>query len=118
MEDTVGSHRSDQDLSESLEILGEALGTLRTATEWILERTGTAPGDVLAGACAYLELLAMNVGGWLMVRRAVLARGNESGTRSAVESNFYATEILARAPGLIRPITAGAQRLEGALHRD
>jgi alkylation response protein AidB-like acyl-CoA dehydrogenase len=115
MANTVASNASDQDLVESVEILAEALVSLRTATDWILQRVVTAPSDALAGACAYLDLLGIALGGWLMVRRAVLARGTDSAARSASESSFYATEILARAPGLIRPITGGAHRLEGML---
>jgi hypothetical protein len=115
MANTVASNASDQDLLESVEVLTEALVSLRTATDWMLQRMVTAPSDALAGACAYLDLFGIALGGWLMVRRSVLARGTDSAARSTSESSFYATEILTRAPGLILPITAGARRLEGML---
>jgi 3-(methylthio)propanoyl-CoA dehydrogenase len=112
---TVGSHAGDQDLADSIEILGETLVALRSATDWILQRSVTAPNDVLAGASAYLELLGTVLGGWLMIRRTILARGTESAEQAASENAFYASEILARAPGLVRPITAGADRLGAKL---
>jgi 3-(methylthio)propanoyl-CoA dehydrogenase len=115
MGETVAAHTGDQDLVDSVEILGEVLLSLRTATDWLLERSASAPNAVLAGASAYLELLGTTLGGWLMIRRALLARGTDSAAQAASENSFYAIEILARATGLVRPITGGADRLGGTV---
>jgi alkylation response protein AidB-like acyl-CoA dehydrogenase len=115
MAETLTSHRGEQDLAESLEILAEALGIVRTATDWMLDRVVAERTDALAGASSYLELLGVTLGGWLMLRRTVLTRGTDLAAASVAENRFYATEILSRAPGLIRPITAGARRMSGLL---
>jgi hypothetical protein len=113
--ETVRLHQTDPDFAESLQILTEALDILNAATDWVLERVIAARDDVLAGASTYLDLLGIVLGGWLMLRRSLIARGTDHAEKLAAESRFYAIEILARAPGLIRPITGGANRLDGAL---
>jgi alkylation response protein AidB-like acyl-CoA dehydrogenase len=108
---TLASQRGSDIPLESFAILGEVVGALKIATDWILERNESAPSDALAGASAYLELLALAVAGWLMIRRATLSRVDGSG--AAEECEFFATEVLTRGPGLLRSITAGASRLDG-----
>ena len=50
--------------------LGVALGALREATAWIVERGGAASVDVLAGATAYLDLAGSVAAGHLLVSQA------------------------------------------------
>jgi alkylation response protein AidB-like acyl-CoA dehydrogenase len=107
--------RSYPEFDETFEIQDEALSNLRMATDWILERATSAPNDALAGASAYLELFGAVLGGWLMVRRAVLARGTAAADRSASEARYYGTEILAPTCGLTTRIMGGADRLGGAV---
>jgi alkylation response protein AidB-like acyl-CoA dehydrogenase len=103
----------DDPLAETLEVLASVLGVLEPTTEWVLARLATAPEDAVAGATAYLELLGTTLGGWLLARRARLALDGDGldAARAVAESNFFATEVLARATGLARPVTAGAARV-------
>ena len=108
-----GGAAASPDLPESYAILADAVAVLQTVTEQLLVRVERAPEDALAGATTYLELMGLTVGGWLMLRRA--ERGATSGLKAAAEiaaeSEFFATEFVARTGGLSRPILAGAGRL-------
>jgi alkylation response protein AidB-like acyl-CoA dehydrogenase len=99
-------------LDVSRAVLSEAHGVLGNATGWMLSNLHSHTDDVLAGATSYLELAGITLGGWLMVERAVHAARVGSGDRAISECNFFATETVARATGLLRPITSGAHRLE------
>lgn len=101
-------------LSETYAALADVLVTLTLSTEWMIEKVANSPADALAGATAYLELFGVTVGGWLMARRAQIAatRNHPELVRVEAESNFFASEIVRRAQGLSRPITAGAARLD------
>jgi len=116
-------------LDASHDCLADAVAVLADATDQLLKRS---PEDALAGATAYLELFGLTLGGWLMLRRAqraiaaagagVAAAGTGVAAAgagaagsvevAALESEFFATEHTARAAGLVRPILAGAQRLD------
>jgi hypothetical protein len=95
--------------------LADAAAVLETTTEEMLRRIGTRPEDVLAGTTSYLELLGVVLGGWLMIQRDEHARAVDSviASRALMESEFFASEHLARAGGLVGPILAGASRLAG-----
>ena len=110
-----GGSVTSLDLPESYPILADAVAVLTTVTQELLLRIDGAPEDVLAGATSYLELMGLTVGGWLMLRRAerAAASGLTTAARVAGESEFFATEFVARAGGLQRPILAGAGRLSG-----
>ncbi len=112
--DVVARPVADDDpLAETLEVLTDVLAVLEATTEWVLARLQTEPEDAVAGATSYLELLGATLGGWLLARRARLAldTGSPGGSRAVAESNFFATEVLARATGLARPATSGARHL-------
>jgi alkylation response protein AidB-like acyl-CoA dehydrogenase len=108
-------------LGPTIEALGEAHEVLSSTTAWLIGRAAERPDDALAGATAYLELLGVTLGGWLLGRRAQCAGGREvDGGRApattaaavaAAESNFYAARQLGRATGLRRAVTAGAASL-------
>ncbi|HLX77301.1 MAG TPA: acyl-CoA dehydrogenase [Acidimicrobiales bacterium] len=104
---------ADKALLDTFSALEEAVTVLESTTRWIEERLPLSPNDVLAGATTYLELAGITLGGWLMARRALLAGASEGETATRVvgESNFFATEFVGRAAGLVRPITSGADRL-------
>ena len=85
--------------------LGEAVQALRSATEWLVARTD--PADVLAGATAYTELCGITVGGWLLVRRALVTGADEA----LVDAEVFAVESLTSAPGLAHRSTAGSAHL-------
>lgn len=98
------------ELRESYGALSAALAILERCTEELLFRVDNAPDDALAGASSYLELLGLTLGGWLMIKRANAADADLS-KRAAMESEFFATEHLARTGGLARPTLSGAGRL-------
>jgi alkylation response protein AidB-like acyl-CoA dehydrogenase len=110
-----GGSQASPDLPESYAILADAVAVLQTVTEQLLLRIDRAPEDALAGATTYLELMGLTVGGWLMLRRAERAAtsGLRAAAQIAAESEFFATEFVARTAGLSRPILAGAGRLSG-----
>jgi alkylation response protein AidB-like acyl-CoA dehydrogenase len=110
-----GGTEASPDLRESYAIVADAAAVLRTVTEQLLLRIDNAPEDALAGATTYLELMGLTVGGWLMLRRAEHAAESQlrAAAQIAAESEFFATEFVARTAGLSRPILAGAGRLSG-----
>ena len=95
------------DLATVRSTLADALVAARTATSWLIERASAAPDDALAGATVYLDLLGSTLGGALLARSALRLRT----PRAIGLATFYATERLARVPGLLGPVTAGAARL-------
>jgi hypothetical protein len=110
---------ADDPLAISIRSLSGALSTLRSTTNWMLERLATDRDDAIAGATSYLELFGITMGGWLMLNRARLAatRFPESESRTAAESDFFALEVVGRSPGLARPIMAGADHLRISISR-
>ena len=110
---TASSRDKSLDLRESYECLANAIAVLQESTEWMLRRVSRNPDDALAGATPYLELMALTLGGWLMIRRAKRARSFDPETRikAAAESEFFATDYVARSSGLVRSIISGADRL-------
>ena len=112
-----GPPTASRPLRRSYAILSEVYAVLEHTTEELIFRTVKAPEDASAGATSYLELLGLTVAGWMMIKRAERARGwqAELATRAVIECDFFATEHLARATGLARPILSGAYRLAGVL---
>jgi alkylation response protein AidB-like acyl-CoA dehydrogenase len=83
------------------------------ATDWLISRHGQADG--LAGATAYLDLLGILAGGWLLAKGALaaarhLGNGDEGVWWSGrlVIAHFFGEQVLARAPGILAAVTAGA----------
>ena len=107
-------------LNESFDALSDAFATLDRATDVLLTRIDESRNDALAGATSYLELFGLTVGGKLMIKRASQAAaaygdGSVLARRASMESEFFATEFVARARGLSRPILSGAGRLSDLL---
>lgn len=112
---TVAAAKAGTALGESYTILGEAAAAARHAATTLISWIGERTQDVLAGATVFQELLGLTITGWLMVQRAELAleRDVELGCRVAGECIFFTSEHTARATGLLRPVLAGAGRLQG-----
>jgi alkylation response protein AidB-like acyl-CoA dehydrogenase len=87
--------------------LAEALEAVRTATAWLLDRVPSSSDDALAGATTYLDMLGTTLAGALLAGVAL----REPSPRAVALATFYATERLARVPGLLGPVTAGSARL-------
>jgi alkylation response protein AidB-like acyl-CoA dehydrogenase len=93
--------------------LDAARAAVGDATDWLVTRRGKA--DALAGATAYLELSGNLVGGWLLAKGALAAtrhRGN-GGERAwwngrLTLAHFFGEHVLARSPGFLAAIAAGA----------
>jgi len=92
--------------------LGEGVGALGEATEWLLSCDD--PNDRLAGATPYLEMFGTVAGGYYLARLALAAAAEtpdlwfDAKIDTAV---FYATNLLPRAAGLLPSVTAGSAGL-------
>lgn len=67
-----------EDLSDVESNLRDAASRLGRTTDWVLS---TAQGDVLSGACDYLEIVALSVSAWMsarIARAAKVAGGSQS----------------------------------------
>ena len=106
-----------------------ALAALDLATDWLLEQAaaGGDPNDALAGATPYLEAFGIVLGGWLLARSALAARGVASSAPGSPYSKrflddkvstarFYAEQVLPKVGGLIPAVTAGAAALFAVSH--
>ena len=91
------------DLASMGAALHAAADDLETATRWMLAQD---MGDRLAGATSYLALLGYIVGGWLMVRSAIVASGGPDSDFSKAKvstARFYTEQLLPRVHGLLGP---------------
>jgi acyl-CoA dehydrogenase len=95
--------------------LREAVEALEAATDFITQRLGSAPCEVLAGATAYLRLFGLARGGTALAAMALAAGDGKAGVPgSIVVCRFFAEQLASAAPGLATAITEGAGALEGA----
>jgi len=101
------------DLADIGTALGDAVDAVREATTWILGVGADRPNDVLAAATPYLRMFGITLGGWVMARQAVAARGAEGGFGAAklATARFYCAELLPQARGLLPAVRAGADLL-------
>jgi alkylation response protein AidB-like acyl-CoA dehydrogenase len=99
----VGDERTDRVRAA----LAEALEAVRIATDWLIARAASAPDDARAGATTYLDMVGTTVAGALLAGAA----RRDGSPRAMAIAEFYASERLARVPGLVGPVTAGAARL-------
>jgi Acyl-CoA dehydrogenases len=87
---------------------------LEQATEWMLQAGQSDPNALLSGSTPYLRMWGLCVGGWLLARSALAARGvgdaDEARTQ-LVLARFYAEQLLPQASGLLGAATAGADDL-------
>jgi alkylation response protein AidB-like acyl-CoA dehydrogenase len=103
------------------ENLHAAIGTARTATEWLVERANTDSNAVLSASTPYLRLLGTVVCGGLLARSALAAAAGAGGAGGAsdvafrqakvVSARIFGEQILLSATGLLGAITAGSADL-------
>ncbi|CAN5774975.1 acyl-CoA dehydrogenase [soil metagenome] len=114
-----------RDLAELGARLAEAVNTLRSTTDWVMEHGLVDVNDALAGATPYLRMFGIVAGGWVLVRSALVAASLAAGddqdgfddeflAQKLVTARFYASQILPQAAGLIGAATAGADQLLAA----
>ena len=91
--------------------LAAGVAALERATDWILANGG-APS--LAAATPYLKLAGDVIGGALLGRQAMAAAGSDDPwlQGKTALARFYASQVLAQAPGLADGLMEGADDLE------
>ena len=121
---TVASAGSCPSLAPVAQHLGAAHSATVTATKWLLEKLRSDRSDALAGATAYLEMLAVTTAAQALVAGAVAASGSHDpalrgdvAADRAVLARAFAANRLARVPGMLAAVTAGAADLQAARSR-
>ncbi|MEO8527560.1 MAG: acyl-CoA dehydrogenase [Pseudolysinimonas sp.] len=87
---------------------------VESATAWMMRTGMSDPNAVLAGSAPYLRMWGLCLGGWLMARSALAARGisdSEQAESQLVMARFYAEQLLPTCAGLLGAATAGARDL-------
>ena len=97
--------------------LSHALTALMDAAAWLLQNGKTNPALTAASATSFLELFGDVLGGYYLVRSALLAqedltakKGNSEFLASKIlTARFYATHVLPQCTGLAETICTGAE---------
>jgi alkylation response protein AidB-like acyl-CoA dehydrogenase len=112
LEDVRAGARALED--EALAGVGARLLEASDAAERAGRGLSRAKGDpgALAGACAFLELLASTFGGLMLAREAAAATLPEAKAAKTALARFYADQVLSAAEGLERKALAGAADLQ------
>ena len=97
------------DLSDIATALTDAVTAVRGATAFLLDAD---PGDAMAGATPYQEMLGTLAGGYYLARQAAAATGgapDDSWLAAKVSTaRFYAATILPLVSGMTGAVTAGS----------
>lgn len=94
--------------------LATGLDVLEQTTGWMLRTGASDPNSALAGSSPYLRIWGLVVGGWLLAKSALAARGLNGDTVAAAQlplARFYAEQLLPAASGLVGAATAGSRDL-------
>jgi len=96
--------------------LAAALAATTEATDHLLARSATNPADMLAGAMAYLDMMAITTAAEGLAAGALSARvaGDPGADEAALLARFFATNRLAAVPALLAAVTSGAADLTAA----
>jgi hypothetical protein len=96
--------------------LAAALAATTEATDHLLARSATSPADMLAGAMAYLDMMALTTAAEGLAAGALSARvaGDPLADEAALLARFFATNRLAAVPALLAAVTSGAADLTAA----
>lgn len=90
------------------------LDTLEQTTVWMLRTGATDPNAMLSGSTPYLRIWGLVLGGWLMAKSALAARGLDDDPIAESQlplARFYAEQLLPQAAGLVGATTAGTRDL-------
>jgi alkylation response protein AidB-like acyl-CoA dehydrogenase len=117
--DTIAALEGVDGLSLVKQHLAAALEALTAATDHLLAVSNAGPADMLAGAMAYLNMMAITTGGQILADGALAARslGDAEAEDRAVLARFFAANRLAGVPGLLPAVTAGSADLAAARSR-
>ena len=105
--------RSDLEVAGASAIrdaVARELVRLEDLSAWMLERLSASPRDAMAGATAYLDLVGLVAGGWMWLRMAGVADG-EQATRQAF-ARFYAENLMVAGDSLAAQAKAGAANID------
>lgn len=94
--------------------LNAQFDTLEQTTAWMLRTGATDPNAVLSGSTPYQRIWGLVVGGWLMAKSALAARGLDADGIAETQlplARFYAEQLLPQAAGLASAATAGSRDL-------
>ncbi|MEF3402364.1 acyl-CoA dehydrogenase [Agromyces sp. CCNWLW203] len=94
--------------------LNAQLDALEQTTAWMLRTGATDPNAVLSGSTPYQRIWGLVVGGWLMAKSALAARGLDGDGIAETQlplARFYAEQLLPQASGLAGAATAGSRDL-------
>jgi 3-(methylsulfanyl)propanoyl-CoA dehydrogenase len=95
--------------------LADALDTLEQATSWLQAEHDNDLDAAAAGATPYLRLFATTLGGFLLARSALAARGTELADSKHASAAFYIGQLLPPATALLAAVTAGSAPLAAEL---
>lgn len=94
--------------------LNAQLDALEQTTAWMLRTGAIDPNAVLSGSTPYQRIWGLVVGGWLMAKSALAARGLDDDGIAETQlplARFYAEQLLPQAAGLVGAATAGSRDL-------
>jgi 3-(methylthio)propanoyl-CoA dehydrogenase len=91
--------------------LKDALASLEQATSWLQADHDNDPDAAAAGATPYLRLFATTLGGFLLARSALAARGTGLAKSKRASAEFYIGQLLPPATALLPAVTAGSAAL-------
>jgi 3-(methylthio)propanoyl-CoA dehydrogenase len=91
--------------------LSDALEALEEATSWLQAEHDNDPDAAAAGATPYLRLFGTTLGGFLLARSALAARGTGLAESKRTSAAFYVRQLLPPATALLPAITAGSAPL-------
>jgi butyryl-CoA dehydrogenase len=95
-------------MADAVVVLLDGLDAARRATAFLVAVGRDCEVDVLAGATAYLDLIAVVTAGVFL---ADLADRHPDDGDAVLDARFFASEHVVLAEGLVRRVTSGAQRL-------
>lgn len=106
----IAAARQAGDPAGVAEPLEKAVGHLQGATMWLAQNGMSDPNNAGAGAYAYMELMGLVSLGWMWLKMAAAAAGNDDEFHQAklVTARYYAERWLPEASGLRRQVEAGA----------
>jgi alkylation response protein AidB-like acyl-CoA dehydrogenase len=122
--DTIADLSAHADLAGLAPWLDDALAATRSATLWLAGNNNS--DDVAAGATPYLRMMGLTLGGWLLLRQALVAAdqlaagtGNPGFLAAKITTaRFFAEQLLPQVAALSAPVTRGAASLYAITEAD
>ncbi len=106
-----------ENFQEMHDNLSHALAALMAAAVWVLQNGKTSPALTAASAVPFLRLFGNALGGYYLVREAVLAQEDMAAkngdpnflSSKILTARFFATHVLPSCTGLAEEVRTGAQ---------